>query len=1052
MKEFEYKDINGLEDINTPNQLDNFELLSAKGLKDRYIFDFSSPLSSNSYLLSDPSTPGSDYNHFWKWDNYTYYSNNNYTAAVGNPGDAYLIQKNFRAITTSAGSSPTIPAPTFSKTTSINQINNYGDPELVPLFEENLAIYLDGALPDAFNLGNKQNEVKYFRSGYVELTLKTNKQNCIIAYGSGKQSTLINAGVSRGTGQFATEISYKEEYSSINNEIAYSTEQYSELNELGIYIENGKLKLSYLDEYGNNKKSFTLIGNTNIADNQWHHVVINIGKPGIIRKHGKKYNEKFIEFWIDGSLDFKTSQYVNNNQIFFPLIEWLGVNPMKAFGINQKDAWKTYDEFTGSDAELFIGFNDPLFRYQNAFNGIFNQEALSEAFSGAIHTCVMGLNTGLSNYEIQNRNRLYRGYEKNETESFKVNATMINPVISANKKKALKLFWNNLITENSKNGIELDNNFDVYSYSVTHKIFNSPSEVNNIDLANTKELKSLIDVKVVIKDNIILWNPGAISLDHNHLSYGIAGKSSQWNMHDNSSINSFYIDGNGDEQYKENFRNSSLIDLKFSGVDLLKNDRILLTNQYNKKDNGIWIFNGYNQPLTRADDARSSDQINNGIVRITSGYYKDTTWLLSNNISSMNEPQEWIELEYHPTSLDINSQPIFLNRWQENNKEERFIDLEQDLDISKFDFIVFMNYPETNEQIKEHFIGYDDFEIQQKYNNFIKSIKTVVANGAKLFISSPRLAQDLKIVKKFTEIPQLLQESDAASASLSPFELTEPAERYFDTHRNNKYNVATAIPGLTNKETYLLTDFINFTPETQYDFDEYHAKYSYRQFGLQEGNEFIIPGTTLRKITENENLPGYKNNQHGTKTLMTVEPSDILTGTVVTKLANNYYNGSTITSNPYDDYATTIIVHNGQLLDGTPINGKIFINCVEDGYTFSREEYNKATIQILPQTDVNENVATRAWQYSTTRLNRKPQRINVSGLTLIGQTTPTNGGGGAFIQAPTNSSNGIIRSQTDKGNIDYQSDLYPTEEEEIYPLQEIPVLSMTYLGLQWLAG
>ncbi|NBQ17811.1 hypothetical protein EBU24_05845, partial [bacterium] len=293
---------------------------------------------------------------------------------------------------------------------------------------------------------------------------------------------------------------------------------------------------------------------------------------------------------------------------------------------------------------------------------------------------------------------------------------------------------------------------------------------------------------------------------------------------------------------------------------------------------------------------------------------------------------------------------------------------------------------------------------------------------------------------------------DAAAASLSPFELTEPAERYFDTHRNNKYNVATTISGLTNKETYLLTDFINFTPETQYDFDQYHAKYSYRQFGLQQGNEFIIPGTALRKITENESLPGYKDNQLGTKPLMAVEPYNILTGTVVTKLANNYYNGSTITANPYDDYATTIVVYNGQLLGGTPINGKIFVNCIEDGYTFSREEYNKAKIQVLPETDTNETIATRAWQYSTTRLDRKPQTINVSGLTVLGQTTPTNGGGGAFIQAPTNSSNGIIRSQTDKENIDYKSDLYPTEEEEIYPLQEIPVLSMTWLGLQWLAG
>jgi hypothetical protein len=127
------------------------------------------------------------------------------------------------------------------------------------------------------------------------------------------------------------------------------------------------------------------------------------------------------------------------------------------------------------------------------------------------------------------------------------------------------------------------------------------------------------------------------------------------------------------------------------------------------------------------------------------------------------------------------------------------------------------------------------------------------------------------------------------------------------------------------------------------------------------------------------------------------------------------------------------------------------VNCVEDGYTFSREEYNKAVIQVVPTPDSNETTATRQWQYSTSRLDRKPRQINVRELTKFGQTTPSNGGGGPFIQAPSNSSNGIIRSQSDSGNINYQSDLYPETSEEIYTTQVIPVLSMTWLGLQWLA-
>ena len=261
----------------------------------------------------------------------------------------------------------------------------------------------------------------------------------------------------------------------------------------------------------------------------------------------------------------------------------------------------------------------------------------------------------------------------------------------------------------------------------------------------------------------------------------------------------------------------------------------------------------------------------------------------------------------------------------------------------------------------------------------------------------------------------------------------------------------TEIAGLTNKSTYILTDFINYNPDNLYEYEQYHAKYAYRPQGIKEGNTFIIPGTTLRKVTENDKLPGFNQNSRGTKPLLTVIASDIITGTSVTKLSNTYYAGSVVTNNPYDDNVTTIIVQNGHLLNGQPVTGKIFVNCVEDGYTFSRQEYNKAFIQVLPVVDSSETTATRAWQYSTTRLNRLPQINNIRELTRFGQTTPTNSGGGPFIQAVTNSSSGIIRSKTDKGNVNYESDLYPTIDEEIYELQEIPVLSMTWLGLQWLA-
>ena len=129
----------------------------------------------------------------------------------------------------------------------------------------------------------------------------------------------------------------------------------------------------------------------------------------------------------------------------------------------------------------------------------------------------------------------------------------------------------------------------------------------------------------------------------------------------------------------------------------------------------------------------------------------------------------------------------------------------------------------------------------------------------------------------------------------------------------------------------------------------------------------------------------------------------------------------------------------------------MFVNCVENAYAFSRSDYNKAIIQSVSIGQNSETTLTAAWQYSTKRLNKK-NYYDFSGISnMIGQTTPTNGGGGAFVQSQSHSSNGYIRKNTNKDNIDYQSDLYPDYTEELFTTTEIPTLSMTWLGLQWLA-
>jgi hypothetical protein len=160
-------------------------------------------------------------------------------------------------------------------------------------------------------------------------------------------------------------------------------------------------------------------------------------------------------------------------------------------------------------------------------------------------------------------------------------------------------------------------------------------------------------------------------------------------------------------------------------------------------------------------------------------------------------------------------------------------------------------------------------------------------------------------------------------------------------------------------------------------------------------------------------------------------------------MSQTIYSNDTAIQNPYRDVATTIIANYG--------NGKIFVNCVENGYAFSRSDYNSGIIQDVAIGENSETALTAAWQYSTLRLNKKNLYDFSDISNLIGQTDPTSGGGGAIVQSQSHASNGMIRKNTTKGDLQYQSDLYPDSSEEIFEVTEIPVLSMTWLGLQWLA-
>ena len=1060
MKEKKFKDVKGFENKNTFFLFDQWETQLLHGAKNRYIYDIAFPTIPGkpvNYIF--PNTQSYAGDTYTTFENLSQYGAHSVYLGYGYPGDLISFITDDDTQFYGARKNEINPK------TWNNYTNTVNEEEMTFVFNENAIGYTDQVEQDNFGTIKLANWVDFFRSGYLEFSIKTTKQNCIIASGTSEidsrnlaSNPLFITGASTQAGASVTSLFVDDTVQS-NHPVTQDYPYYlgnspdGALINLNICIKDGKICIEYYDTYNRDNVNFTFIGNEFVADNEWHHVVVNFGRPGLIKQNGTKFNKKFIEIWIDSQLDKRFDSVVNEYQIFYPTVKWLFNNITECYYQvinNELDIENSVDvrPFSSNDDDFFIGLDNIIGTKDIFVRSVRSPANKIKAFSGALHTFAHGVNIPLSQYEIKKRFRLWKKQTKKYTTPINVTAKMVTPSVSANKKRALKLYWDNLVSV-GKHGVELDNNFEVECYSVINQTLNSKTDIFNLDKTNIKELNILKNVKVAVTDNVLVLGPGKVwTTNTEEAYYGIKKhneSAAQKNPKNNIDFDSTKGNYSGVELFK-----GPRTDLTISGLNLIKGDRILLTGQIKTEENGIWVFNGMGEYLTRDTDSLITENTKQTIVYVTDGYNKNTYWVLENAIESFVEPQKW----YLSTAKNIDEiqySPINVTRWKDYHGEDRFINLEEDIDISKYSLITFMNYPETNDEIFANFPNDPQALILKQYSLFLNSIKNVVTQGASIYVSSPKLATDLKIVKSVTYVDQQLQNSDLQSSSIDPFDINEDADQFFDTHRINKYNVATTVSGLTNKQTYLLTDFINYSPSNVNNYEQYHAKYSYRQFGLQQGDEFIIPSLTLREITNNDKLPGYKNNKKGSNQLITVEPQNVITGTTITKLQNNYYNGGTLISNPYDDNVTTLIVHNNQLLDNQPVQGKIFVNFVEDAYTMSRQEYNKSIIQTIPQNDPNETVSTRMWQYSTSRLNRLPRKINIRELTRFGQTKPTNGGGGPLIQAPSNSSNGMIRSSTDSQNIDYQSDLYPTEAEEIYSIQEIPTLSMTWLGLQWLA-
>jgi hypothetical protein len=101
--------------------------------------------------------------------------------------------------------------------------------------------------------------------------------------------------------------------------------------------------------------------------------------------------------------------------------------------------------------------------------------------------------------------------------------------------------------------------------------------------------------------------------------------------------------------WKDNVRVATVSNINLSapgatidGVTLNVGDRVLVKNQSDARQNGIYIYNGPSTPMTRAPDANTADELENAVVIVDEGSHAGTIWRQTNvNFTLGTDPVNW---------------------------------------------------------------------------------------------------------------------------------------------------------------------------------------------------------------------------------------------------------------------------------------------------------------------------------------------------------------------------------------------------------------------------
>lgn len=347
----------------------------------------------------------------------------------------------------------------------------------------------------------------------------------------------------------------------------------------------------------------------------------------------------------------------------------------------------------------------------------------------------------------------------------------------------------------------------------------------------------------------------------------------------------------------------------------------------------------------------------------------------------------------------------------------RLIDLQVDVNLEDYEIINVINYPNSGRDydLFDFFDGGVPFgrpNGRQQLENLIDQIKQYAIDGGGVYVTDPGTAvalgiiNDVKYVSGLRELRDLFYNYgvsaanyDWRAATINPWgnnpgapitttwtarqtpypvsgvDYEQLAHFYDDQHANNKQRVIELVDGLTDIPGRILTESVAFW-SYKGDGEMVAEKWKARDNGLDIGDEFWTMGTPLAGRGagwNNTDSNGGPTSPFSRARAFPAAPiSAVKAGTVVTAFANTLWVEHEQIANPYRDYAISVVVQPGDILDGQVMQGKIYMNFTESFAELGTTMMHGTVDVIPPNSEMTrgeyyETTESRDWEYSSWR-------------------------------------------------------------------------------------